>query len=268
MTVKRAFLHLPKADGVLFPCRACRRILLARAARLFRGRKFDLLITGEIVGGGLGATALVGLDEELGLRGRVLRPLSAGLLPPTWAEAEGILERRAFLALTAETAKDQLPELARAFGINLNLQGRHCLLRDPVFAQRCQLFAQDGALTANFLRLLEFPHLVPLGPGSLLVVALTPAEQVHLQELFLPEDVRLYIPLPGSPLGLLRAPWARISPAEREALVRRAAAHLLALAGFLPERAWTVCFRPEEAEETVRVQVRPCSLRLGETSVK
>lgn len=269
ITLKRAFLRLPQEDGALFPCRACRRILLARAARLFRRRKFDLLITGEIVGkGGLGQAELLALDEELGLNGWVLRPLSAKLLPPTQAERDGALDRNQFLDLTVEDAESHLGQLAVSLGISPRADGRYCLLRDPVFAHRCQIFARDGALTANFARLLEFPHLLRLGPGRLLVIASTPAEQVRLQELFLPEDVRLYIPLPGSPLGLLRAPWVKIGPEERTELITQAAAHLLALAGFPEDRPWTVCFRAEEAEETARLQVWPQLLQLRQALVK
>jgi hypothetical protein len=269
ITLKRAFLRLPQENGSLFPCGTCRKILLARAARLFRGRRFDLIVTGEVVGqGGLGVKEILALDAELGLTGRILRPLSAGLLPPTFAETAGLVDREKLLALTAKDAPARLRDIAHALGITQDHNGRYCLLRLPEFARRCQAFAQDGVFTANFVRLLEFPHLVRLGPGRLLVIAATPSEQVRLQELFLPEDVRLYIPIPGSPLGLLRAPWPRIAPEERASLIRQAAAQLLAIAGFSPDRPWTVCFRVEEDEETARMQVRPGSLNFGEALVK
>ncbi len=258
VTLKRAFLRLPEVDGQLFPCSPCRRILLARAARLLRVKKFDLVITGEVVGkGGLGKEELLSLDEEVGLSGRVLRPLSAKLLPPTVAEEMGLVRRDFLGELTAENLEVKLPKLAEETGVSAKGNGRHCLLSDPLFARRFQEFGKEAVLTVNFLRLLEFPNVVRLGPGRILVVALTPAERVRLGDLFLPEDVRLYVPLPGSPLGLLRAPWAKIPPEEREELLRQAAAHLLALAGFSPERPCTVCFRPEEAEETARLVVTP-----------
>lgn len=269
VTLKRAFLRLPYENGALFPCGTCRRILLARAARLFRGRRFDLIITGEVAGkGGLGISELVATDEELGLSGRVLRPLSAKLLPPTWAEREGLIEREKLFDLTATEAEGKLTELAKTFGLQPPPNGRYCLLRDPEFARRCRAFAQDGVFTASFVRLLEFPLLVRLGPGRLLVIAVTPAEQVRLQELFLPEDVRLYIPVPGTPLGLLRAPWPKISPTERADLIRQAAAHLLHVGGFSSDKPWTVCFRAEEEEETSRLSVRPGSLQPKEALVK
>lgn len=269
VTLKRAFLRLPQIDGALFPCGGCRRILLARAARLLRSRKCDLIVTGEVAGkAGLGPKELLSLDEELGLSGRVLRPLSAKLLPPTWAEAQGLINRDIFADLTGWELEPRLPGLARSLELSREMNGRYCLLRDPSFARRCQAFAQDGVFTANFIRLLEFTDLLRLGPGRLLVVAFTTAEQERLGELFLPEDIRLYIPLPGSPLGLLRAPWAGIAPAEREKLVRSAAAHLLALAGLSPDRPWTVCFRAEEAEETARLWVEPRLLKTMEAVVK
>ncbi len=269
VTLKRAFLRLPHEGGRMFPCGSCRRVLLRRVGRFLRGRKFDFIVTGEVVGsGGLYQEELLALDHELGLEGRVLRPLSAKLLPPTRPELAGVVERTAFLDLTVENADFHLRKLASSLGLNTNHNGRHCLLRNADFAQRCWLLAQEGPFTASFVRLLEFPHFVRLGPGQFLVIASTPAEQVKLQDLFLPEDVRLYIPIPGSPLGLLRAPWTRMGPEERQELVHRAAAHLLAWAGFPQDRPWTVCFRAEEEEETARIHVWPRALHLPVPPVK
>ncbi|MFN3346597.1 MAG: hypothetical protein ACK42E_02135 [Candidatus Bipolaricaulaceae bacterium] len=261
VTMKREFLRLPTMDGKAFPCGPCRRVLLERAARILRRHKFDLVVTGEVVGnGGLSAEELALLDEEVGLAGRVFRPLSARLLPPTLAEREGLVDRGGTLDLRAEDSLlTRLPGLAQELGISLRVSERHCLLADPVFAQRCQELGRDRNLrfTANLLQLLEFPHLFRLPYGTVLVVATTPAEQVRLQDLFLPEDVRLYLALPGSPLGLVRGPWTKLPPEAREHVVRVAAQKLLMLGGFNTSLAFTVCFRTEEAEETTRLRLAP-----------
>lgn len=265
ITVKREFLRLPKMNGEAFPCGACRKTLLERAGRIVRRRNFDLVITGEVAGkAGLSADFLRVLDEELGLAGRVLRPLSAKLLPPTQAEAEGLVDRQSLLDLYADGfLHEKMINLAKIFKLSPTLSGRHCLLADPAFAQRCREFGGEAnvVLTANFVQLLEFPFVYRLPHGGLLVVATAPAEQRRLQELFLPEDVRLYVPLPGSPLGLLRAPWARLAPEAREQLIRLAAQKMLTAWGVGTARPWTVCFRQEGAEETSRVRVLPQDLR-------
>lgn len=268
ITLKREFLRLRDVDGLAFPCGSCRKVLLERAGRLLRRRKFDVVVTGEIVGkGALSAEDLTKLDEEAGLAGRVLRPLSAKLLPPTALEQEGQINRHALLDLSASDPRleGKLNALAKALGLPPRPKARRCLLSDPFFARRCQEFGRDRYLrfTANFVRLLEFPHLFRLPHGAVLVVATTPAEQVRLQDLFLPEDVRLYVPLPGSPLGLLRGPWARLTPEARGCVVRLAAQKLLILGGFDPNKPWTVCFRAEEAEETARLQLSPQPLQDG-----
>lgn len=269
VTMKREFLKLPSLDGETFPCGPCRTVLLERAGRILRRHKFDVLVTGEVAGsGGLSAEALQKLDEKLGLAGRVLRPLSAQLLPPTLAEVEGLVDRGHFLDVSAGAPLEaRFHKLARDLGISLDVSARHCLLADPVYAQRCQELGKDRNLrfTANLLQLLEFPHLFRLPYGTVLVVATTPAEQVRLQDLFLPEDVRLYLALPGSPLGLLRGPWTRLSPEAREHVIHLAARKLLLLGGFEPGLACTVCFRTEEAEETARLRLTP--LREGFSAV-
>ncbi len=267
VTVKREFLRLPKMNGEAFPCGVCRKTLLERAGRIVRRRRFDLVITGEVAGkAGLSAEFLQALDEELGLARRVLRPLSAKLLPPTQAEAEGLVDRQSLLDFYADGCwHEKMINLAKIFKFSPTLSGRLCLLADPAFAQRCREFGGDAKedLTANFVQLLEFPFVFRLPHGGLLVVATTPAEQRRLQELFLPEDVRLYVPLPGSPLGLLRGPGARLAPEAREQLIRLAAQKVLTVWGGGTARPWTVCFRPEGAEETSRLRVFPQDLREG-----
>lgn len=258
ITLKKAFLALDRHGGDgLFPCGFCRRLLLERAGRILRRLGADLLVTGEVVGrGGLGAEQLVEIDRELGLSGRVLRPLSARRLPPTWAEEAGYLDRSAFLGLAAgPEGEGGLAEAARAAGLENRGGGRRCLLADPGFVGRLRALGAPVGLTENHVRLLEFPHCYPLGAGALLVVALTAEEQVRLQPLFLPTDVRLYIQMSGSPLALLRAPWAALPPGERERVVRAAAERMAQAAGLSLGPGWEVRFRCEWEGETHRMRL-------------
>lgn len=263
LTLKRDFLRLPQhQDGFPFPCGACRRVLLSRAARILRRWGLNLVVTGEVVGaGGLSRDDLLRLEVETGLVGRVLRPLSAHLLPPTLAEATGYVDRAKLLGLDAEAVgAEGLLGIAQELALPQRERGRVCLLANPVFAQRCLAFGEDGPLTANFIRLLEFRHVYRLGEEVAVVVATSPAEQAKLQEVFLPDDVRLYVAAAGSPLSLIRAPWHVLTPAKRAKVLSQAAQLLLALANFPEDRPWTVCFRGEDEDETQRMTVVPHDL--------
>lgn len=210
-------------------------------------------MTGEVVGrGGLTAEDLLALDRAVGLEGQVIRPLTAGRLPPTPAEEAGHVDRSRFLDLAAGPQGDPI---LGAVGRRSSAPGRVCLLSDPGFAERLGALGRGDNLSENHVELLRFRHCYPLGRGGLLVVALTPEEQERLSPLFFPTDVRLYVQVPRSPLALLRAPWASLSPEERQEVVETAAERMAAVAGLPLGSGWEVRFRGEWEGETHRLRL-------------
>lgn len=252
VTLKKRFLALLRRPEAPFPCGRCRRLLLERAGRLRRRLGVDLVVTGEVVGrGGLGAEELLVLDRAVGLEGRVIRPLSARQLPPTPAEEAGLVDRSWFLDLRADFKGGALARV----GGRLPVSGRVCLLADPAFVGRLQALGEAHRFTENHVELLRFPHCYPLGRGSLVVVALTPGEQERLSPLFLPSDVRLYVQVPRSPLALLRAPWASLTPEERLQVVGAGAERMAQAAGLPLGPGWELRFRWEWEGETHRMRL-------------
>lgn len=258
ITLKRDFLSLGEREGDLpFPCGACRRLLLQRVGRLARRLHADLVVTGEVVGkGGLSADDLLALDRAAGLSGRVLRPLSARLLPPTRAEAGGTVNRAVLGALAAgEGLEGEIEALAGELGLSPWATRRDCLLTDGRFLRRLRDVASASGLTQNLVQLLRFEHFYPLGAGALVVVARTADEQARLQPLFLPSDVRLYVQIPRSPLALVRAPWTERTPDERAWIIAAAARRMAEAAGLPQTSAWVVRFRCEWEEETRQMRL-------------
>lgn len=256
-TLKREYLRLALGEGGLpFPCGACRRVLLLRAARMARRLRAQYIVTGEVVEkGGLGEGELMRLEAQLGLEGYVIRPLSGRLLPPTRAERRGEWPREALFDLRAGDLRG-LQALAGELGLGGDLgQARFCSLSDPVYAGRLLAVLREGLPTVNTLRLLGFRHFFFLPPDLKVVVALEPEEQAVLQTLFLPTDVRLYLPMPRSPLVLARAGWAGYTEEERRRAVVQAAGIALAVAGFPGGETCDVCFRFEWEEETKRLLI-------------
>jgi len=256
-TLKREYLHIALGgDGLPFPCGACRRVLLSRAVRTARRLRAEYIITGEVVGkGGMDGGELARLDAELGLAGHVIRPVSGRLLPPTQAERQGVWPRGALFDIAADE-----PRRMRALGEELGLVGgveaeRRCSLSDPVYVGRLLDVLREGLPTVNTLCLLEFKHFFFIPPDLKVVVATDPEEQATLQTLFLPTDVRLYLPIPRSPLVLARADWSKHTEGEREQAVVIAARIALVMAGFAGGATCDVCFRFEWEEETRRLLV-------------
>ncbi len=256
ITLKRDFLALGQwGSDPSFPCGACRRLLLDRVGRLVRRLHADLVVTGEVVGkGGLGVEELVNLDRAAGLAGRVLRPLSARLLPPT--HATGKVEGSVFQDLAAgDGLEGRLAALAQELGLVPWLGGRECLLTNGGLVRRLRDMGAEVPLTENLVQLLRFEHFYPLGREAQVVVARTAQEQIRLQPLFLPSDVRLYVPISRSPLALVRAPWQERSPDEREVIIASAAERMAEVAGLPHASAWVVRFRCEWEAETHQMRL-------------
>lgn len=245
--------HRVVAQGVPFPCGVCRLLLFHKAARIMRRKKYDLLVTGEIVGrGGLEVRDLLRMDASVGLSGRVFRPLSAALLPPVAPAGAG----RPLPALSLEgDAGEKLRLLARKLGLP-DLDGSDpCPLEDPGFAARVLTLLRRGPVNLNTLWLMQFPHVFAT-EESVMVVALSPAERRELQSFFLPDDVRLYIPVPHSPLGLLRLQGG-LTGAEVQGLVELCARIVAALGGYGPGEEVKVAYRYELSTELDYACVRP-----------
>ncbi len=257
ITLKRDFLSLKRRSSLSFPCEACRGLLLERVGRLARRLHADLVVTGEIVGrGGLGGDELAALDRVAGLSGRVLRPLSAHLLPATRAEGEGRVDREALLGLEEGTdLGEKTAAAAQALGLDPRAYRRECLLADGGFVRRLEEVSSPDGLTENMIQLLRFEHSYRVGTEAQVVVAVTPEEQARLQPLFLPTDIRLYVQVPGSPLALVRALWSERAPDERERIVAAAAERMAEVAGLPRGQAWVVRFRCEWEGETRQMRL-------------
>jgi len=93
------------------PCLDCRILMLTKAREYMEKVGAKFVFTGEVLGERpmsqrRGAMRII--ERESGLDGRLLRPLSVKLLPPTIPEKEGIVDRRKLLAIRGRSRKGQM----------------------------------------------------------------------------------------------------------------------------------------------------------------
>lgn len=121
------------------PCIDCRAYMAAHARRLMEEKGAELVISGEVVGQrpmSQKRRDLETIEYHAGLERRLLRPLSAQLLAPTWAEQAGTLDREAFFAFSGQSRKPLLA-LARRLGLTPDASpSGGCPLAEPSFAPR------------------------------------------------------------------------------------------------------------------------------------
>ncbi len=132
------------------PCVDCRIFMLARAKEYMEKVDADFVFTGEVIGQRPKSqmkSALRLVEKEVGLEGRLLRPLSAKLLPPTRVEEEGLIDRTQLHDISGRSRKQQLA-LARRYGLKGFMQpaGGCCFLTDKAYSNKLKdIIEYDGA---------------------------------------------------------------------------------------------------------------------------
>ncbi len=126
----------------LNPCLDCKIFMVgkAQAWSFMEEQGFDFVVTGEVIGQrpmSQRKETMPIIARESGAEDRLLRPLSAKLLPPTLPEREGWVDREALHGFHGRNRKPQIA-LARAFGFEDWAQpaGGCCFLTDPQYSKK------------------------------------------------------------------------------------------------------------------------------------
>lgn len=121
------------------PCIDCHTLMLKVAGRRMEEEEADFVLTGEVLGQrpmSQGKQSLYVVAKNAGFPERILRPLSARLLPETEPERSGLVDRSRLCDIQGRGRKRQM-EMAAHYGItSYPAPAGGCLLTDPIFARR------------------------------------------------------------------------------------------------------------------------------------
>jgi tRNA-uridine 2-sulfurtransferase len=190
------------------PCIDCRLTMIGEVKHYLDMAGGDFVITGEVLGQRPMSQRRFTLDlvaRECGLEGRLVRPLSGRLLPPTLPEKEGKIKREWLLNIEGRSRQRQM-QLAEEFGLTeYPSPASGCLLTDRRYSDRLRdLLKNKPETDFNDLNLLRVGRHFRLGPNSKLVVGRDESENNIIQSLYLPDDVLLEAVDFTTPLALLR----------------------------------------------------------------
>lgn len=188
-------------------CTDCRILMLSEAREFMEMTGADFVVTGEVIGqrpmsqvkDKLNLTA-----KESGLRGKLLRPLSAKLLKPTEPELAGLVDRDKLEAINGRSRKRQL-ELAAQFGLqDFPSPASGCLLTDEGYSNRLRdLLAHTESVSFNDLNLLRVGRHFRLDPTAKIIIGRNEQENNLIDSYREPHHHRLEALDIGSPVGLL-----------------------------------------------------------------
>jgi hypothetical protein len=108
----------------------------------------------------------------------------------------------------------------------------------------------------NSLELLEFPLYYKRPPDVKIVLGLDDEEKRRLQNFFLPQDLRLYIPTHDGPMTLVRTNWEEKTKPEIESIIELAARITVTHSRVKKSKVQTN-YRFENESETYRINVSP-----------
>jgi tRNA U34 2-thiouridine synthase MnmA/TrmU len=159
------------------PCVDCRIFLLRQAKAWMEAHRYHFVFTGEVVGQRPKSQMRPSLnivERESGLRGYLLRPLSAKLLEPTVPEQRGWVDRERLYDIGGRSRRTQIA-LADQFGISDYPQpsGGCCYLIDRTYSRRLRDFLsreRDEALTRDHVQLLSLGRHLRLPSGYKTIV--------------------------------------------------------------------------------------------------
>ena len=134
----------------LNPCLDCKGFMVGLARKWMEENSFDFIITGEVMGQrpkSQRKSTFPVVARESGAFDRLVRPLSAKLLPPTLPERAGWINRKHLLNISGRSRRKQI-ELAARYGIDNYSQpaGGCCFLTNAHYSAKLEdLWKSRGA---------------------------------------------------------------------------------------------------------------------------
>ena len=213
--------------GAMNPCIDCHALMIRRAGELMTKLGYDFVATGEVQGQrpmSQNRQSLGIVEKCSGLKGRLVRPMSAKLLEPTIPEQEGKLDREKLLDISGR-CRDRQIALAAEFGIvDYPAPAGGCKLTEDGFCRKLKdLMDHEGLDCRALVELLVVGRRFRLPDGSSVILGRDRIENARLKQFAdaaFPMARAITIPqLPG-PTALVPDPRSEADLALAEAIVR------------------------------------------------
>lgn len=189
------------------PCIDCHAMMFRLAGEIMAREGFDFLFSGEVLGQrpmSQNLTALKTVGKHSGLTDRILRPLSARLLPITPMEEQGLVDRSRLLDIQGRTRRRQ-EILAREWGLtDYPSSGGGCLLTEKSFSDRLRdLIEHTPDCTVTDIELLKLGRQFRLSAHAKLTLGRNQDDNEAIKATIGPGHILLCSPGVAGPLGVV-----------------------------------------------------------------
>jgi tRNA-specific 2-thiouridylase len=244
------------------PCIDCRIFMVKKAKKFAKEIGASFIFTGEVLDErpmSQHFKAMKIIEEEAGLKGKILRPLSARLLPETVIEKKGLVNRKKLLDIHGRSRKSQI-KLAEEYNIkDYPCPAAGCLLTYKEYANKLRdLFEHKKRCSMADVALLKVGRHFRFGKNKI-IVGRNEAENKILTAKKARNDYYFEVPDVGSPITVLQG------AKTRDAI--RTAAALTAFYSDVKSDKVTVNFGRESLHKSITVSIPTRaeveSLRIG-----
>lgn len=208
----------------LNPCIDCRIFMHQKAKQYMQETGAAFIITGEVLGQrpmSQHKSALNIIDRESDLKGLVLRPLSAKLLPLTIPEKQGWVKRERLLEISGRSRKPQMA-LAKNYKINdYPCPAGGCLLTDAGFSRRLKDLMDYLELTLNNIELLKLGRHFRFSPLAKVIVGRNKEENEKIVSLRKSGDFYFYPVANKGPIAIGCGKFSEQDIADASKIVAR-----------------------------------------------
>lgn len=196
------------------PCIDCHLLMLKIAkqkfAKQFENSDISFIATGDVLNQrpmSQNKQALEIIEKNSGLKGNLLRPLSAKLLEPTIAEQKKYINRKKLLSIQGKSRKEQIV-LAKKYKIKqYPSPSGGCILTDKEFAKRLkQLFEIYPEFGYNDIELLKLGrHFLLKKQKIKIIVGRNEKENKKIGKLVITNDTLIEMKNYTGPITLIRS---------------------------------------------------------------
>lgn len=192
----------------LNPCLDCRVLMLKEAKEFMSLIGADFIITGEVLAQrpmSQRKDCFPMIDKAAGMKGFVLRPLSARLLPVTIPEENKLVNRDDLYDFNGRSRKPQM-RLAQEFGlIEYPAPAGGCLLTEPSYALKLKdLLEYDENPSFKDINLLRIGRQFRFSPECKIIIGRNKEENDAIHLIAEAHDCLLRVEGVGSPVTIIR----------------------------------------------------------------
>ncbi len=193
------------------PCVDCRIHRLQKAKKIMEMEGASFIATGEVAGQrpmSQGFNTMNAIEKRAGVKGLLVRPLSAQLFPPSQVEIDGVIDREKMLGWSGRGRFAQL-EYAEKYNLKYSSPAGGCILTTIDSSRRFHEYNSNASeLNLNDFKLLAYGRHFRISSKTKFIVSRNESENKILLQILSSDNTYLQMADSTGPVGIVRGSYS------------------------------------------------------------